>query len=319
MKQFFVKIIYFVVPVLLLLYPLDYLLSYVLKQSHEYPGEFEVWNDIYNSEASCDIAIYGSSRAWVNIDPKILRDSLNLKVYNFGIDGHNFWLQYLRHKEFLKYNGKPKTIVLAVDMFGLQKRADLYQLDQFLPYMLWNSNIKDFTSTYVGFTTMDYDVPLFRYSGQKKSIKTILKNITGMNSSKSFRSYGFSAIDKQWNSDLDEAKKILRTYEAKFDSSSIVLFEKFILECRVDRIELIFVYPPEYIEGQKFVTNREQVIELYKYFAKKYAIRFYDYSSDSICFDKTHFYNANHLNRRGVEIFSGKLAQDLKAGTRSIE
>ena len=33
-----------------------------------------------------------------NIDPKILSDSLgNIKAYNFGIDGHNFWmLQYLR-------------------------------------------------------------------------------------------------------------------------------------------------------------------------------------------------------------------------------
>ena len=30
-------------------------------------------------------------------------DSLNEKVYNFGIDGHNFWIQYLRHLEIMKY------------------------------------------------------------------------------------------------------------------------------------------------------------------------------------------------------------------------
>ncbi|MBE2208298.1 MAG: hypothetical protein IAE84_11975, partial [Saprospiraceae bacterium] len=83
--------------------------GYYLKQTKKAPGEFEVWNDIYNSNVNCDIAIYGSSRAWVHIDPKILSHILQLNVYNFGIDGHNFWLQYLRHIEFLKYNPKPKN------------------------------------------------------------------------------------------------------------------------------------------------------------------------------------------------------------------
>ncbi len=49
--------------------------------------------------------------------PKIVSDCLNVKVYNFGFDGHNFGLQYLRPLGFGKYNKKPKTIIMAVDMF----------------------------------------------------------------------------------------------------------------------------------------------------------------------------------------------------------
>ena len=149
----------------------DYFISNNHKKNHKYPGEIEVWNDIYAGNINSEIAIYGSSRAWVHIDPSILEDSLNLKAYNFGIDGHNFWLQYLRHKEYLKYNNAPKIILLSVDVFSLQKRKDLYELNQFLPFMLWNKNIIKFTSSYNGFTYKDYYFPLLRYKGKIRKIE----------------------------------------------------------------------------------------------------------------------------------------------------
>ena len=82
MKKFIYKVFVFVLPVVFLSVPLDYFFSYILKTSHLTSGEYEVWNDIYNSTANCDVAIYGSSRAWVHIDPDILSDTLNVNVYN---------------------------------------------------------------------------------------------------------------------------------------------------------------------------------------------------------------------------------------------
>lgn len=317
MKKFILKTLYFFLPAILLAYPLDLVMSYYLSQSNESPGEFEVWNDIYNSNVNCDIAIYGSSRAWVHIDPKILNDSLELDVYNFGIDGHNFWLQYLRHLEFLKHNKKPKTIILAVDVFSLQKCIDLYGPDQFLPYMLWNSNIQEYTSSYVGYNTFEYYLPLLRYSGKSNALKTIIKNISKNQSSEKYRNHGFLGMDREWNNDLDKAKKNKATYEVKLDSTSIKLFEKFINECKINNIELIFVYTPEYIDGQKYVANRNDIIQMYRDISTKYSIEFYDYSNDSLCFDKKYFYNASHLNNTGAEIFSKTLARDLKARTHN--
>jgi hypothetical protein len=177
MKKFILKTLCFFLPAIILAYPLDFVMSYYLSQSKSYPGEYEVWNDIYNANANCDIAIYGSSRAWVHIDPEILSDSLVNKAYNFGMDGHNFWMQYLRYLEHVKYNKKPSTIILSVDMFSLQKRNDLFQLDQFLPYMLWNSNIQEYTSSYIGYNKFDYYLPLIRYSGKYKALTLIKENI----------------------------------------------------------------------------------------------------------------------------------------------
>lgn len=317
MKNFLAKLLYFILPILITAYPIDYVMSYYLGQSNDNPGEFEVWNDIYNSNANCDIAIYGSSRAWVHIDPKILNDSLELDVYNFGIDGHNFWLQYLRHLELIKYNKKPSTIILSVDVFSLQKRIDLYQPDQFLPYMLWNSNIQEFTSSYVGYNTFEYYLPFLRYSGKSNALKTIKKNFFINQSSENYRTNGFLGMEREWNKDLDKAKENKDTYEIKLDSTSIELFEKFINECKTNDIELIFVYTPEYIDGQNFVANRNDIIQIYRDMSTKYSIEFYDYSNDSLCFEKKYFYNASHLNNTGAEIFSKTLASDLKARTHN--
>ncbi|MGV3528135.1 MAG: hypothetical protein ACO1OO_04500 [Flavisolibacter sp.] len=311
MKHFLIKSAFFLLPIIVIAYPLDYVMSYYLSHSHDSPGEFEVWNDIYSSNANCDIAIYGSSRAWVQIDPNILGDSLNSEVYNFGMDGHNFWLQYLRHLELLKHNQKPKVIVLSVDVFTLQKRPDLYQQDQFLPNMLWNSTVQEYTSSYTGYKGVDYYIPLIRYAGRTTSFVKMAKTFFRVKTS-SYRNRGFLGMERVWNNDLAEAKAGTDSYTVNLDASSIALFDKFIKQCKRDNIKLFLVYAPEFIDGQKFVSNRNLIIGLYKSFSNKYSIPFWDYSEDTICQSRKYFYNASHLNKQGAEMFSRMLASDLK-------
>ena len=317
MKKFILKTLYFFLPAIPLSYVIDLVFSYSLSQSNAYPGEYEVWNDIYNSDANCDIAIHGSSRAWVHINPKILSDSLESEVYNFGIDAHNFWLQYLRHLEHVKNNKKPSTIILSVDVFTLPKRNDLYELDQFLPYMLWNSNIQEYTSSYIGYNKIDYYLPLIRYFGKSKALTLTIENIAKDKATNTYRQNGFLGQDCEWNSDFKKAKKERKSHKINTDSNSILLFEKFINECKANNIELILVYTPEYIDGQKFISNRDDIIQIYRNFSIKYSIEFYNYSDDSLCLNKKYFYNASHLNATGADIFTKKLANDLKARTHN--
>ncbi len=311
MKKFLRQLLLFLSPIFLLAIPLDYGLSKLLRQSHQYPGELEVWNDIYNSDANCDFAIYGSSRAWVQIDPEIIGDSLKGIAYNFGVDGHNFQLEYLRHLELLRKNKKPKAIIFSVDIFTLQKRKDLYQLEQFLPFMLWNKNIKKYTSSYKGFTSTDYYVPLLRYAGKYEALNTCIKLLIKGRTAEKYRNHGYRPENSKWNDDLAEAKRQQEHYIVNFDTASIHLFEQFIQECKADNISLILVYAPEYIEGQTYISNRSDVINLYRSFSEKFNLPFYDYSNDSICLDKNLFYNSMHLNKTGAERFSSKLAHDI--------
>jgi hypothetical protein len=200
-----------------------------------------------------------------------------------------------------------------MDIFSLQKRVDLYNPDQFLPYMLWNSNIEKFTYSYIGYNKTDYYIPLIRYAGKTQALRTSIKIfITGIPKNK-YRKNGYLGMDRKWNTDFETTKAKQKSYKIKLDQKSVALFEVFIQECKKMNINLFLVYTPEYIEGQSFVSNRTEVVDIFKNLSKQYNLTFFDYSNDEICLDKNLFYNAIHLNKYGAEMFTKKLASDLKA------
>ncbi len=95
-----------------------------------------VWDGIYTPKIKADLAIYGSSRAWVHVKPTIIDAVLRTHCYNLGIEGYPFNRQYFRHKEYFEHNSKPRSIILMVDWHSLALREDLYNPNQFLPNML---------------------------------------------------------------------------------------------------------------------------------------------------------------------------------------
>jgi len=313
MKKFLTKILLFLLPVILIAYPLDILISNNLKKSVEHvDGEYLVWNDIYTSSIDVDIAIYGSSRAWIHISPEILKDSLNLTAYNFGIDGLNFSFQYFRHKQYLKYNKVPKYIIFSADIFTFESEEGFYNHEQALPYMLFNMDYCQNRKTLKVFNTCDFFLPLKRYSGQTWEIARAFVVGLGLESGPPKRNNGYMAIDRVWGDELEVALKTKGEINVKSDSKLISLFDKFLIECSKMGIKVIMIYSPEYIEGRKFVKNRDEIIELYSKVAARHNIVFIDYSADSICYNRDYFYNSTHLNATGSELFSKKLAEDLK-------
>lgn len=316
MKKFLSRLFFFLITLLIIAFVADYSFSRLLEKTSGYPGEMEVWNDIYRGKANCDIAIYGSSRAWVHFDPQILSDSLQQSCYNFGMDGHNFRLQYLRHLELVRHNKKPAHIILSVDMFTLEKRKDLYEPDQFLPFMLWNDNVREYTEPYIGYKNADYYIPLIRYAGKYKALRASWGVLRKKKSKEKYRSNGFRGMDRNWTNDLENAQASKNIYVVKPDKNSMELLERFIRECKENKIELTLVYAPEFLEGQQFVSNRQDIMNIYKRLATENSLSFLDYSSDSLCLVKRLFYNASHLNKEGASIFSSKLAHELKGMAR---
>ncbi len=313
MKKFIKYFLVFIVPIVVLSCFLDGFISNNLKQSNGFAEkEYSTWNAIIDGKVNSDIVIYGNSRAWVQFNPTMIKDSLHMPAYNLGIDGHGFWLQYLRHVMLLKNNTKPKLIIISIDMFSLEKRKDLYNSEQFLPYMLWNTEIKKATSSYEGFVPMDYEMPLIRYYGRTEAIETAFRFYTRHLSNPVCRVKGYQGRKESWNTDFDKAKLTMKKYEAKLDSETILLFKRFLVECKQQNIKLIFVNAPEYIEGQRFVKNRAEVLAIYTKLSKQYSIPFYDYSNDAISHQKKYFYNSIHMNKMGAELFTVKLIDTLK-------
>ncbi len=313
MKSFLLKTILFVLPVLLLAKPIDVFITNNLKKSKTYAfGELSTWNDLLSSKANSEILIYGSSRAWVHIDPASITEQTGRTAYNLGVDGHNFIIQKLRHDLIMNSKPKPKLIILSLDLFTLQKRKDLFNAEQFLPYMHTDKKMQDVIKEFEGFTRLDYQLPLLRYYGKYGAITTALQEqfITNHHLN-SGRVNGYQPQDKPWNADFDKAKSKMKKYKVELDSATIILFNNFIKESRANDIKLCFVYTPEYIEGQEFVSNRDSVMQIFANYSTEFNIPFFDYSNDSISLDKKYFYNASHMNKDGADKFTKQLMLDL--------
>lgn len=319
MRKFLFRLVLFFVPAIIFAGFADWYLSKTLRKSNSYTvGEYATWNAILDGKVNADIVIYGSSRAWVHINPTILKDSLKTSVYNLGIDGHNFWLQYLRHTLLLQHNTAPKLIIQTLDLQTLMKQETLYNPDQFLPYMLWNNEMRDATLSYEGYKFFDYEIPLLRYYGKLDALKEVKRLVKNPNLNPLERIRGYKGIDRKWNNDLKEAKLKYNKITIKTDPQSVVLFEKYIQECQSKKIKMVFVYTPEYIKGMDLIQNKKDIIALYTKLSIKYKIPFYDYSNDALSMNQSNFYNSLHLNKSGSEQFTRKLAAKLKANDAKL-
>jgi len=319
MKKFFLRLSLFMLPIILISYPADKYISDTIRKSNSFAGwEYPTMNAIMDGKIDSEIIIHGSSRAWIDVDATLLGSAFGTHAYNLGIDGHNFYLEYLRHQLLLDYNQKPKLIIQILDNHSLAKVPELTNPDQFLPYMLWNSKICKAINTYEGFNYYDCIFPLIRYYGKLDALKEFkkLQKNPSENPVKRIRgSYGF---DLQWNAtEFESLKKNLEkqhktTFNTNLDTASVKLFDAYLKDCRSKNIRVVMVYAPDFIEGQKVMGNRKEIMDLYTHFSKKYALTYYDYSNDSISYQKKYFYNVMHLNKTGAKYFTTDLIAKLK-------
>ncbi len=313
MKKFCIQLSYFVSIIIIITYLADLFLSAKLKNSNNFAAfEYPIWNTIFDGKVNATVFIYGSSRAWVHINPEMIEKNLGQSAYNFGVDGHNLGLQYLRHKMLLKYDKPPKIIIHSVDMFTLTKQKDLYNFEQFLPYMLYSSELQNYLLQYNGFEPMDFKIPMYRYRLAPSAVKEVFGQLLGLDENLKVRVNGFQAQDRVWDGKFEEAKRNLKVISVPIDPKMVQLFDDYLSDCQKQNIKVIFVYTPEYVEGQLFESNREDVISLYNTLAKKYDIPYLDYSKDPIVLDKKYFYNATHMNKVGTDLFNKTLVSDLK-------
>lgn len=310
MRKFLLKIFFFVCPIVLAAYIADNIVTRGMRESQN--GTVKVWNDIFEGKLNSDVLVYGSSRALNHVDPLILTDSLQQSVYNLGLSGHNFLMVKCRHDLAMKYNRVPKTIIVSIDLFLLDKRKDLFEYKYIAPF-LNDPIVNKATRAYKGFDIFDYNLPLVRYIGYTKEIKGAIKYlVTGAKEKETVDRNGYSPHPENWNGEFDRLKNTMGKYKASMDTGTVRIFGEFLDEAHNKGINVILVYTPEYYEANAFVENKAEVMNVFTSFAQKYKLPLLDYSDDTLCRDKKYFYNAEHLNITGATLFSKRLAHDIK-------
>tara|TARA_R100001369_G_C3319213_1_gene168664 strand:- start:844 stop:1797 length:954 start_codon:yes stop_codon:yes gene_type:complete len=275
---------------------------------------YEKVTKIFNGSINADLIINGNSKSYVQLSPKIIDSVLNLNSYNLGLDGNDFVIQKLQYDLYEQKNTVPEIIIQTVDFSTMRKaEGELYNYVRFAPY-LDIKQVKNTTKLYDGFTFVDYNLPLFKYSGQPLEVVDGLLSAFDVHVAPSNLEKGYIQKNLTWDNSFEKFKELNKNgVKFALDKTTCVVFETYIKECKLKNIKLFLVYTPVYYEFIPYDLSRQVLFDYLNEVSKKYDVPFFDYSEDKLTFEKNYFFNSQHLNKEGSELFTTKLGQDIKA------
>ncbi|MDR0940745.1 MAG: hypothetical protein LBM68_00805 [Bacteroidales bacterium] len=303
MKKFLLHILVFGTIVIVLAFVVDFFISNNLRKPTG-AKMMSNWNAIYSGDIQSDVIIMGNSRAWVQYSPQILDSILEVYSWNLGIDGSCINRQIIAYDTYRRFNPKPKYIIQNIDFSTLGITSG-FQKEQFLPYF-FDDSLRTAVSEYEDFNFFGNYFPLWRYIGYRDFIRVGLQMTDFNDGCNVFK--GYQGVIREWNGAI-LAEQTEINYSQ--DSAMLVKFDNYLASAYSQNIKVIFVYAPVYIEATKKIKNIEGMYAMYDSIAQKYDIPILDYNYDAISYDTTYFYNATHLNKKGAELFSTKLAHDI--------
>lgn len=258
----------------------------------------------YNTQS--DIAIFGASRASHHYVPSVLKDSLYLTAYNYGMDGRNIYVHYLLLKMLLENTSKKPCLVIlelgAIDINDTPKWNE-EKLNELFPYYYSEKCVRDLLSDVLGseeLFVVNFS-GLYRHNSNGLSyLKWVFKGFPQRISID-----GYVPLYKQWNEPLKQVAEHGKTTHPK----KLEYIEKFIDLCKQEGIYLILTASPTYMllpEKQNWVDEVERI-------AERKNIPFYYHEKESIFLSHREWFNEPvHLNDDGAQIYSRIISSEIK-------
>ena len=296
---------------------LDWMISSGLRKTDI--RKYAVWNDIYKRSIRSDLVVLGSSRAWTAYDTFIMDSLLHRDTYNLGIDGHHLDLQLIRYETYRRFSPKPQFVLLNID--AISTFGDLadpeYEREQFFPYIL-DRNLISRVSDKKKLSVGDRYIPLYRYFGYQEDIRDGLAAFFGK---KEFvdggMHKGFRGNPYQWDPQTNLAQN--KIVPIRIDSSAVTQLEDFVRNTSDEGIHLVFVKAPVYHPFLSYFSNLSYCDSLIEGIAEEYHVPLIDFTDDPAYNDSSLFYNYTHLNKRGAEVFTLSLSEQLSPLLDSLE
>ena len=304
MKRYLLKLGITALALFTIAWALDIIITHNLHRSDA--RMFNTYNAIYSDTLQCNTVVMGSSRGQVQYNVRILDSIDGLDCYNLSVDGRCIDAEVVIYNAYRHHAPKPRVIIQNID-WGTLQMSNGYEREQYLPYLNKDDLYKQ-TRNNEGFTWADRWLPIIRYAGYRN---VILEGLGLPNKMQRLEMYkGFVPHDATWDGN---AFRKIDTLGVVVNPEAVEIFDHYLAQCQQEGIQVVMVYAPFYIGAtRKMGSAADTMFAIYQSFADRYGCQILNYTYDSICYDTLNFYNASHLNRRGAELFSTKLAHDLK-------
>lgn len=272
--------------------------------THEPMGDAASFSHAINNPQE-DVLIYGSSRAVHTYDPRVFTDTLGLSCYNCGREATNV----IYHSAILPaaINGthKPKAIILDLTHKEIAWRSGPYGTDVLagiiIPYVRTNEHFADLAKEL--FPKEYYKAQVSMLYAYNSLVLSIIRNYSRLHND------NINGFQPMHGSKVKSDPEEMVATRDKIHEYSKEKLEYFVKSVTEKKIPLIVIISPMY--AKPFADNESLVVS--KQILAKYGVQVWDYRSDPKYIKKELFYDFNHMNTKGAEMFSQEIAARMKA------
>jgi hypothetical protein len=287
---------------LVILFALDFLLGSVLHKLY-FLNDNKYSYGILKTEA--EVIIVGSSRAEHHYIPSVLTDSLGLTCFNMGSGGQNIYYDYgIINAILARY--RPKIIIvdlMYIDYEVTTSRHNTDNLSIFLPYR----NLKEIREVVNLRGATERIKLLSRVYPFNSQASNIVYSILKGGDNPHLIMDGYIPLEGEIHLPV---KKANQGIVSMADYTKVDYLKRIIDHCRSRDVRLILVKSPTYTG----VDGNELASEYICNYASKSGADFWNYGQDTLfLFKKALFKDEMHLNHKGAELFSGIIAQRIRA------
>ncbi len=272
--------------------------------------KYSVWNDIYKGNINADLLVIGSSRAWCSYNTYILDSLLDCNSYNLGLDGHTLNAQLIRYDTYRRFNSKPSLVLINTDFLSTFSNSSnpQYEREQFFPYINDSRLIKSVARD-KHITLLERYVPLFRYFGYRDDIENGISAFWGKSVFPDGGMHkGYRGNDYIW----DQASLKNDTIRnVDIDWRIVTQLDSFVNDSFNEGVRIVFVKSPVYRPLLDHFKGIAQTDSIFNAIADKHHLPILDFYFSPIGLDSSFFYNPSHLNKKGSEVFTRELCEDL--------
>ena len=255
-------------------------------------GSYQKFKE-FNSNEKYDVIVIGSSHAYRCYDPRNFKKA-GFNMFNLGTSAQTPLNSYVIAKNYITHNNCKLAILDIYDgVFhntGFESSSDLIQ------------NISSDKAALE--LALSYKNP--------QIVNMIALRLINANSPVMYKDILY--IGNGYSEKKDTLKYSLpfEEYENRYLPSDLQVdyLEKLIRYFKENNIALIMVTVP--FPKEKIKEQHRIYAKIFNDLAKKYSITYLDYSFNTSFDSQIDFYDAHHLNQRGVNLFNKILFEDLQ-------
>jgi len=303
MKKFLRQVITFLVCILVISLAVQVLVD--MRTAHKNIGMNDTLDMLQGQEN--DLVFLGSSRCFAHFDPRLFENALHLKAVNLGTNGHSeLSMHTLRLLNYLAKNKAPRCAILSFDALvqpgSIDHNTIMIGKDEFSRYAFFPSAANEPIVRYFNFTPAERYVPLYALLKYKR-----FPDCLTLPYARKYSEDRYLRHDENWDTLAHPANAKVAFRDAFDTSASGLTRTEAALRsldslCNQHNIRLICVQTPVY----KALYN-DRYFLFPRLICSHLDLPFFDAAYRSICDSTDNFYDAGHMNTRGVRKMTERL------------